>query len=144
MASRAWTTSSTRFRACSGASRSSACTVHAGDAGTGEMSDFLRLLVLFLAAVNPPAAACAFAGTAAAAARSRRRMAAGQAVCVAAALGLAGVLLAERILDGLEVAPESFRTGAGVVMLAVGVPVIFLGRASGAIATDEASASRLS
>ena len=89
------------------------------------MTDFLQLLVFFFAAVNPAAAA--------AAPEPRGRALRSAVVAGGAALALllvGGVaLLAEPILDGLDVEPETFRVGAGVIFLAQGALVLWFGRA---------------
>lgn len=80
------------------------------------MSDFLRLVLILIAAVNPAAFVLggreAFGGDGAA-----RLRAVAAAVLAFGVLGLAAVL-ADEILDFLEVAPETFRVAAGVVFLA--------------------------
>ena len=73
------------------------------------MTGFWAVLVTMMAAVNPPAVALAAGST------TTRRGLLG-AVAVAAALLLLAVLVATTLIDWLEVAPESFRTAAGIVM----------------------------
>ncbi len=83
------------------------------------MSDFWFLLVVLVAAVNPAAVAIG----------ARRmelgaRADGGVVVCVALAIGIGLVVLlastSEAILDFLDVAPETFRIAAGIVMFAAG------------------------
>lgn len=92
------------------------------------MSDFLRLLVIFIAAVNPPAVALAMAdkgGDADARPAWQVPLIGG---CVAAALLVLAVLVSESLLDWLQIAPESFRVAAGIVMAVAGLAVIWRGR----------------
>jgi small neutral amino acid transporter SnatA (MarC family) len=97
------------------------------------VTDFLQLLVFFFAAVNPPAAAAA--PEPGGAALPARTLTIGAAIALALVLGAA--LLAEPILDGLGVEPETFRVGAGVIFLAQGALVVWLGRAPHAGAWDD-------
>ena len=82
------------------------------------MSDWLRLAFVFLAAVNP--AAVALASWAPPRPRGRALETAGVGVAVAMAGVGAMALLADRLLAALDVAPETFRIAAGIVMLAAG------------------------
>ena len=92
------------------------------------MSDYLRLVVVFLAAINPAAVAMSMAANGArAAGRGRWQIPAGGAV-VAAVLYAAAVFGAEPLLDWLKVEPESFRVAAGVVMATAGVYTVWSGR----------------
>ncbi|MCC6383281.1 MAG: hypothetical protein IT304_12310 [Dehalococcoidia bacterium] len=86
------------------------------------MTDFLRLLVVFLAAINP--AGVAFVAAAWTPERGRRVVLATGGL-LAEALVLAAVFGADGLLDFLEVAPESFRLAAGIVLLVVGVQVLW-------------------
>jgi multiple antibiotic resistance protein len=94
------------------------------------MTDFVVLVVIFLAAVNPAWAALTYGrlGNGAEPARAGGRI---QPVTVGAAIAagllLAGVVLAESLLEGLSLEPETFRVAAGIVMAAMGVTAI-LGR----------------
>ncbi|MFN0146454.1 MAG: MarC family protein [Dehalococcoidia bacterium] len=91
------------------------------------MSDFGQLLVAFFAVVNPAAVLLA--------ARSVRRdgtpigppIGAGAALLAVALIAVLAVT-GERILDGLAVAPESFRVAAGIVFAASGMSMVWLGR----------------
>lgn len=80
-------------------------------------------LLIFLAAVNPAAAAMA-------AARGPRppAMAAIAAFALAAALLLAAAAIADPLLDFLDIAPETFRIAAGIVMATQGVLAVWSGR----------------
>lgn len=97
------------------------------------MSDFARLLVTFLAAVNPAAVALAaqdrFATT------STRPVVAKTALAgagVAALLFAIAVLAADPLLDFLNVAPETFRIAAGIVMATAGVFAVWRARVASA------------
>jgi small neutral amino acid transporter SnatA (MarC family) len=86
-------------------------------------------LALF-AAINPAAALIAFRGAVAdrwdtATFASQRPVVAGVGVAVAIALYAALTLWGEDLLDGLDVAPETFRIAAGIVMAASGVFAIW-------------------
>jgi hypothetical protein len=59
----------------------------------------------------------------------RRALAA--ALAGAAALILAGVLLADPLLDALDISPESFRIGAGIVLAALGAATLVHPRPGG-------------
>jgi len=96
------------------------------------MNDFLRLVVIFFAAVNPAAVAASVlrlehAGDD----RLRVRLPVAAAVIAAAVFALA-CWSAPHLLDWLDIAPESFRVAAGIVMATMGVIVIVFG----AITTD--------
>ena len=91
------------------------------------MSTFAFLLVTFLAAVNPPAIALAAAGFDGETRRGRA-LAAGGGVAVALALYLAAALGAETWLEALDVAPETFRLAAGLVMVVAGGYAVWRGR----------------
>ncbi len=90
------------------------------------MTDFLRLVVVFLAAVNPAAAAVS---TLRAGATDGSRPRAALAAGAVAAMGIAAlaVALAGRLLDFLEIAPESFRLGAGIVFAVFGAEALWFG-----------------
>ncbi|MFQ5382008.1 MAG: MarC family protein [Dehalococcoidia bacterium] len=77
------------------------------------MNDFWIILITVIAAVNPAAI------TLSAEERVRSSTLVG-AVALAAGLLLVAVLSAPTLIDWLAVAPESFRTGAGIVMLIQG------------------------
>lgn len=96
------------------------------------MNDFLRLVVIFFAAVNPAAVAASVlrlehSGDS----RLRVRLPVAAAVIALAVFALA-CWSAPHLLDWLDIAPESFRVAAGVVMATSGVLVIWFG----AITTD--------
>lgn len=86
------------------------------------MTDFLRLLVVFLAAVNPAGFALVAGGLTP---ERGRWLALAAGGVLTGMLVLAAVFGAERLLDFLEVAPESFRLAAGVVLMVVGVQVLW-------------------
>lgn len=89
------------------------------------MTDFLQTLAFVLLAVNPAAAA--------AAPRPHDRRLPSVAVlsglAVALLLVLLAALLADPILDALGVEPETFRVGAGVVLLIGGALAVWNGGA---------------
>ncbi len=89
------------------------------------MTDFLQLLVFLFAAVNPAAAAAAVEPKGKA---LKPAVLGGGAIRALVIVGGAA-LLAEPILDGLGVEPETFRVGAGVIFLAQGALVVWFGRA---------------
>ncbi|MFN8507519.1 MAG: MarC family protein [Dehalococcoidia bacterium] len=82
------------------------------------MSDWVRLAFVFLAAVNP--AAVALSSWAPWRPRERPK----ETACVGFIVATAGVvlaaILADRLLAALDIAPETFRIAAGLVMLAAG------------------------
>ena len=91
------------------------------------MSDFARLLVVFFAIVNPAAVLVS--------ARSLERDGPAVAPVKAAGAGLLAVALVavlagtgDRILDGLAIAPESFRVAAGIVMAMSGIFAVWWAR----------------
>ena len=87
------------------------------------MTDFLQLLVFLVAAVNPAAAA----GAAEPAGRAFSTRILGVGAVVAVVLVGGAALLADPILDGLGVEPETFRVGAGVVLLIGGALAVWNG-----------------
>ena len=91
------------------------------------MSDFGRLLVAFFAVVNPAAVLLAVRAV-----RRDRSAATAATVAAACVIAVACVALAaatsERLLDGLEIAPESFRVAAGIVIATTGVYACWRGR----------------
>ncbi|MCC6386285.1 MAG: hypothetical protein IT302_02755 [Dehalococcoidia bacterium] len=98
------------------------------------MSDWLRLAFVFLAAVNP--AAVALSSWAPWRPRARPLETAG----VGFGLALAGValaaMLADRLLAALDIAPETFRIAAGIVMLAAGAYAVARARVAAASFED--------
>lgn len=92
------------------------------------MSDFLRIVVVFLAAVNPAAVAMAMAakgGDTDARPAWRVPLIGG---LIGGTILVAAAAAADSILDGLDIAPESFRVAAGAVMAVAGLAVIWRGR----------------
>lgn len=98
------------------------------------MSDSLRLAVVFLAAVNP--AAVALAAWAPSRPRARAAEAGVTGLAVAAALVLAAALGANSLLDALDIAPETFRIAAGMVMLTAGAYAVARARVAAAAFED--------
>ncbi len=95
------------------------------------MTEYWRLLLAFFAAVNPAAVALAAASASATVATlqrpAQRAVAAAVGLAVAGALFVAATLGAERVLDALDIAPETFRIAAGIVMLIVGANAVWRG-----------------
>ena len=89
------------------------------------MTDFLQLLVFLVAAVNPAAAA----GSPEPEGRTLSARVLGGGAIVALVLVGGAALLADPILDGLGVEPETFRVGAGVVLLINGALAVWNGAA---------------
>ncbi|GAB4322659.1 MAG: hypothetical protein Kow0010_03510 [Dehalococcoidia bacterium] len=87
------------------------------------MSDFARMLLVFFATVNPAYVLLSAAGPLSG--RGGRAPLAGAAGVIAVVLALAAAFGSNRILDALEVEPETFRTSAGIVMVVVGVLIIW-------------------
>lgn len=82
------------------------------------MTDYWELLVVFAAAMNPPAigaVATSFGG-------ARRPRAASVAIgwTVGVAVTLLAALGARRFLEGLELSPETFRIAAGAILVVTG------------------------
>lgn len=100
------------------------------------MTDFLRMTVVFFATVNPFAVMLASRDLP----HGRRRIA---AITAGIGLGIATGLLAlaaaaaDPLLDFLDVAPETFRLAAGVVMLTAAVHVVWRGRMAAAPALGD-------
>jgi len=93
-------------------------------------------LGLGLGRTIPPAAAPptgALAGLRPAGLREWRadRRTLGVVLAAGAALILAGVLLADPLLDALDISPESFRIGAGIVLAAMGAATLVRPRPGG-------------
>lgn len=91
------------------------------------MADFLRLVLLFLAAVNPPAVTRSALLGGLAGDRLAPLIAGALAAVLAALAALAG----ERVMDLLDVEPASFRVAVGTVAAIAGGLAIVLGRAPG-------------
>ncbi len=87
------------------------------------MTGFLQLLVFMLAAVNPAGAAAAVGSPGSRLPRQVLALAWAGAVV---ALSLAAVL-ADQILNGLGVEPETFRIAAGVVLMVAGALSVWTG-----------------
>ena len=96
------------------------------------MRDALRLVLLFLAAINPAAVALSIPELSPPA----RRRAVGVALVVAALIYLAAALGAEAFLDALDIAPETFRIAAGIAMAPAGVYAIFRARVASEASGD--------
>jgi len=95
------------------------------------MTEFVRLAVLFVAAVNPAAAALAVAVHAGETDERPRWQVAAVGLGVATLCFVLATVFANRILDGLAIEPESFRIAAGGVMAMVGAQIIWRGIAAG-------------
>jgi len=104
------------------------------------MTEYWRLVLVFFATVNPAAVALAAASASAPVASlqglARRAVAAGIGVAVAGALFVGATLGAGRVLDALDIAPETFRIAAGIVMLIVGANAIWGGTVASEPAPD--------
>ncbi len=92
------------------------------------MSDYLRLVVIFFAAINPAAVVMAMRADGTTEDRQRRWQAPLLAAAIALALYAFAAGGAERFLDWLQIEPESFRVAAGVVMATGGVYTVWFGR----------------
>lgn len=90
------------------------------------MTELLQLALYFFASVNPAAAAAAPRPRGQS---LRAEVIAGGSAVALVVLALAAVL-AEPILDGLGVEPETFRVGAGVVLLVSGALAVWRGAAA--------------
>lgn len=93
------------------------------------MSDVPLLLIVFWAALNPPALLASLGEPFAALPERRRGELLAAAFALAAALLLLAVLLHEPLLDLLEVSPPSFDVAAGIVMLVASLRPLMRGRA---------------
>jgi small neutral amino acid transporter SnatA (MarC family) len=80
------------------------------------MTDYLRLLVIFLAAINPAAVVGGIRPVRATWDNETRRKAAVAGAAIALALFAVAAAAGQRLLDFLVVAPETFRIAAGIVM----------------------------
>jgi multiple antibiotic resistance protein len=83
------------------------------------VSDFLRMLLVFFAAVNPAAVFLAVSPKLEGRGDRLTSLAAG--AVVAGVVVAAAALGSGQVLDALDIEPETFRTSAGIVMAAVGV-----------------------
>jgi multiple antibiotic resistance protein len=104
------------------------------------MTEYWRLVLVFFAAVNPAAVALAAASASAKVASLQRpagrAVAAGVGLAVAGGLFVAATLGADRVLDALDIAPETFRIAAGIVMLIVGANAVWRGTVDSEPAPD--------
>jgi small neutral amino acid transporter SnatA (MarC family) len=96
------------------------------------VSDFWRLALTMTAVVNPAAAALAAWPLLGAMPARDRPIAIALAGALAFGLAVICAGLADDILDWLEVAPETFRIAAGVVMAASGTYAVWRGRVAAA------------
>lgn len=87
------------------------------------MSDFLRTLLVFFAAINP--AAVWLAVGARVEGQPHRLATAGTAAVVAGLIVVVGAVGSAAALNALDVEPETFRTSAGIVMASMGVQAIW-------------------
>lgn len=87
------------------------------------MTEFLQLAFYFFAAVNPAAAA----GAPEPRGRALPREVIGGGTAAGLAVIAAAAALSGPILDGLGVEPETFRVGAGVVLLVSGALAVWRG-----------------
>ncbi len=88
------------------------------------MTDYLKLALIFLAAVNPANVALALAAAPGQSA-GERRTAVGVGIVAAGALLAVAALVPDGLLDLLDVAPETFRIAAGIVMVTVAVRTLW-------------------
>ncbi|MCC7365365.1 MAG: MarC family protein [Dehalococcoidia bacterium] len=101
------------------------------------MSDYLRLLLIFAVVINPLAVRVAFEPWRERLDRRELPAVAGVGAAVAAVLlGLAAVIAAD-LLDFLDVAPETFRIAAGIVMATSAVLAVWRGRAGATLVPGE-------
>lgn len=89
------------------------------------MNDYLRLLVVFFAAVNPAAVATAMVAKGA---EHESRVPCVIGAAIAIALFAVAVLVSSSMLDWLQIEPETFRVAAGIVMALGGAYTIWFGR----------------
>jgi multiple antibiotic resistance protein len=88
------------------------------------MSDFVLVLLAFIAAINPPAVALA-AVRAAPTDRRGRAITAAMAFALALPFYIAFAAFADDMLDALDIEPESFRVAAGIVMATTGAYAVW-------------------
>ncbi len=91
------------------------------------MTEFARLLVVFLAAVNPASVGLAMARLDADQDKRGRLLIPAVAAAAALVVYAAAAGLAQPLLDFLDIAPESFRLAAGVVLAVAGASAIWFG-----------------
>ncbi len=91
------------------------------------MNTYWQLAVFFFAAINPASVALATARRGADRDARPRWQTPAIAIVIAVVVYAAVAFGSERILDGLDIEPESFRVAAGIVMAAVGVLIIWRG-----------------
>lgn len=84
------------------------------------MTDYIRHLLLFLAAVNAPAAVLATRGLPG----ERSKGVAAIGLGTAGAILVLAAALAEPLLNLLDIAPETFRIAAGIVLAPVGIAAL--------------------
>lgn len=92
------------------------------------MNDYLRLIVIFFAAVNPAAVVMAMRADNHTLTRRTPWLVLLTAALIAMALYALAAGGAEPFLDWLQIEPESFRVAAGVVMATGGVYTVWFGR----------------
>ncbi len=88
------------------------------------MTDYLKLTLIFFAAVNPASVALAMAAAPGPSAGGRRTAAMVGIVAAGALLAVAA-LASDGLLDLLDVAPETFRIAAGIVMVTAAVRALW-------------------
>jgi small neutral amino acid transporter SnatA (MarC family) len=91
------------------------------------VSDYLQLLLVFFAAINPAAVALA-ASDLRDGAKAHPLAVAASGFVLAAMLYLVAASTADSLLDFLDVAPETFRIAAGIVMATTGVYAVWRAR----------------
>lgn len=84
------------------------------------MTDYLRLALIFLLAVNPAAAFIAMIPVRSRTPQTAWLPASAAGLALAGALYAGAVVGADALLDLLEIEPETFRVAAGVVLAAMG------------------------
>jgi multiple antibiotic resistance protein len=94
------------------------------------MTEFWRILVVFVAAINAPAVALAMRGWGERGDDRTRLAVAVVGLATAFALFLPAALAGDALLDLLDVAPETFRIAAGIVMVTSGTAVVWRGEAA--------------
>jgi multiple antibiotic resistance protein len=92
------------------------------------LSEYLRLLVAFFAAVNPAAVAMATMAKGGEEDQRHSWVIAAIGAGVAMVLFLIAVLVSESLLGWLQIEPETFRVAAGIVMAVCGAYTVWFGR----------------